>query len=98
MWHFYLGAPLTVVELAEDTVTRTVLGSDVLGGQRLQHVVPGGTWFGCHPAAVGEPGSYSLVGCTVSPGFEFADFELGEREFLLRDFPHAAEDIVRLTT
>ncbi len=108
-WHFYLGKPLTVVDIAPEdgTVTRTVLGHDLAAGQAVQHVVPGGRWFGCHPArehdgaAAGErhadERSYSLVGCTVAPGFDFADFEMAKRSELLRLFPHAAADVTRLT-
>jgi hypothetical protein len=53
--------------------------------------VPAGTWFG-------PPGSaFSLVGCTVSPGFEFSDFELGRREVLLPQFPDARDWVEQLT-
>ena len=63
-------------------------------GELLQHVVSAGTWFGALPA----PGSrYSLVGCTVSPGFEFSDFELGKRDVLLAQFPEAREHVEALT-
>lgn len=81
IWHFYEGGPLVVAELAEDgAVRRTVLGRDRARGETLQHVVPRGTWFGAYPAE-GTP--FALVGCTVSPGFEFSDFELARREALL---------------
>ncbi|MDP1829229.1 MAG: cupin domain-containing protein [Archangium sp.] len=57
-------------------------------------MVPAGTWFGALPA----PGSaFSLVGCTVSPGFEFSDFELARRDALLPQFPDAREWIDQLT-
>ena len=112
VWHFYLGEPLTVYELSPTTGVekRTLLGSDVLTGQALQHVVPAGAWFGSHlaadagaaagPAAAPPPGDsrdYALVGCTVAPGFDFADFEMAKRADLLQTFPHAAADIARLT-
>lgn len=58
----------------------TVLGSDVLRGQSLQHVVPAGAWFGCLPCAGTE---FGLVGCTVAPGFTFPDFELASLRRLL---------------
>ena len=84
------------MELAESGVRRTRLGSDLLAGERVQYVVPAGVWFGAYlePA---EAESYALVGCTVAPGFNFADFEMGERGELLRAFPRAYEDIMRLT-
>lgn len=93
VWHFYLGDPLLVVELqprGPAKVTRLGRGH----GELLQHVVPAGTWFGAMPA-MGS--AYSLVGCTVSPGFEFEDFELGQRADLLRQFPESRESIETLT-
>ena len=93
MWHFYLGEPLTVVQISPDEeLKKTVLGQDVKAGQRLQHAVPAGDWFGAYP----NPGSqFSLVGCTVSPGFDFADFEMAGRDQLLKEFPHA-KDVIEL--
>lgn len=94
-WHFYLGGPLTVVQISpKGKVEKIVLGQDVLNGQKVQHVVPAGYWFGAYP----NPGSeYSLVGCTVAPGFDFADFELGTRADLLKQFPQAKNVIEQLT-
>ena len=95
LWHFYLGGPLRLVQIFPDgRVEEVVLGSDVEAGHRLQHAVPRECWFGAYP----EPGSsFSLVGCTVAPGFDFADFEMGEREQLLAEFPHARQIIEQLT-
>ena len=62
VWHFYLGGPLTVVEVTEAGVKTTTLGQDLAGGQDLQHVVPPDTWFGAAPC---EGTGYALVGCTV---------------------------------
>lgn len=96
VWHFYRGDPLLVIELragGPPKVTR--LGADHRKGEQLQHVVPAGTWFGAMPA----PGSqFSLVGCTVSPGFEFSDFELGQREALLSQFSECKEAVLSLTS
>lgn len=94
-WHFYLGGPMTLVQISpEGKVEKIVLGSDVLNGQKVQHVVPAGYWFG----AYSNPGSeYSFVGCTVAPGFDFADFEMGERADLLKLFPNAKDAIEQLT-
>lgn len=91
IWHFYLGGPMSVATLHEDgREDRTLLGP----GHALQHVVPAGAWFGAWP----EPGTaYSLVGCTVAPGFEFADLEIAQRAPLLARYPHAHELIERLT-
>ena len=95
MWHFYLGGPLTLVQIdAQGGIATVVLGSDWQAGHQLQHVVPAGHWFGGFP---NPDSTYSLVGCTVSPGFDFADFEMGQREALLRRFPHAQDYIRKLT-
>ncbi|MGD1903222.1 MAG: cupin domain-containing protein [Geitlerinemataceae cyanobacterium] len=78
VWHFYAGAPLTIVEVSPEFGAReTVLGIDLAAGQRPQYVVSAGTWFG----AIADRGD-TLVGCTVAPGFDFADFELGDRATL----------------
>lgn len=94
-WHFYLGDPMTVVQISpEGKVEKIILGQDILKGQKVQHVVPAGYWFGAYP----NPGSeYSLVGCTVAPGFDFADFEMGTRAALLKQFPNAKDVIEHLT-
>lgn len=85
MWHFYLGGPLRLATLSPDGRSEEILlGQDILHGQQVQVVVPAGTWFGATP---GCGSAFSLVGCTVAPGFEFADFELARPEVLLRDFP-----------
>lgn len=90
IWHFYEGGPLIVYELRDDgSVSMTRLSPD-----HPQHVVPAGTWFGSAPA----PGSaYSFVGCTVAPGFDFADFELAEADALLAPggWSREAQDVIR---
>lgn len=95
VWHFYLGDPLQVVELTESgSIQVTILGTDFAAGQVPQHVVPAGRWFGACPA----PGSnFSLVGCTVAPGFDFADFDVAARDDLLVAYPDASDWIRRLT-
>jgi len=95
VWHFYLGGPLQVVELTESgDVQVTTLGTDFTAGQVPQHVVPAGRWFGAYPA----PGSsFSLVGCTVAPGFDFADFDVAERDDLLATYANASDWVSRLT-
>jgi len=86
-WHFNLGGPLSIIELVPGKPPRrTVLGPNPAKGHVLQYTVKAGTWFGALP----EPETtYSLVGCTVSPGFEFEDFTLGNRHELLQLFPEA---------
>lgn len=93
LWHFYLGDPLRLVMISpEGRPEEVVLGQDVTRGQHLQWAVPAGYWFGAAPA---PESAFSLIGCTVAPGFDFADFELGEREALLRLFPDARELVER---
>jgi len=94
-WHFYAGTGVTVHVIHPDGRYRPLcLGRDLAAGELFQGVVPHGCWFG---ASVEEPGGYALVGCSVAPGFEFADFELGERAALLAAFPQHAELVIRLT-
>ena len=91
MWHSYLGGPLRLAMLGGDAPAREVLlGSDIRAGHEVQFVVPGGVWFGATPAA---DAGFCLVGCTVAPGFEFEDFEMGSRASLERMFPQAKEMI-----
>jgi predicted cupin superfamily sugar epimerase len=90
-WHFYLGGPLTIVQIMPDgTVEEVVLGRGVKNGQKLQHVVKAGVWFGAYPR---EGSGYSFVGCTVAPAFDFSDFELGKRDELLKQFSQAERAI-----
>ena len=70
------------------------LGRCLDEGESLQAVVAAGCWFG---AAVDVPGSYALVGCTVAPGFDFADFEMPDRGQLLKLYPQHEEIIRKLT-
>jgi|ERR1051325_411308 predicted cupin superfamily sugar epimerase len=95
IFHFYLGSPLRMLQLDADGTGRTILlGPDVLAGQQLQAVVPRGVWQG----SLLEPGgSFALIGCTVAPGFEYADYEPGDRQTLLAQYPAHAELIRRLT-
>ncbi len=95
IWHFYLGGPIAIVEInPKGKVIKTVLGSNLAKGEVLQHVVPAGVWFGAYPNFGTE---YALVGCTVAPGFDFKDFELGDKRGLLKKFPNAEEEIELLT-
>src|SRR5581483_9443153 len=87
-WHHYLGDPLelhTIDATGEHVLVR--LGKELLAGERPQHVVPAGTWQAARVAGSG----FSLCGCTVAPGFDFADFEMPSRAELLARFPQHAE-------
>ncbi|MEM7613875.1 MAG: cupin domain-containing protein [Pseudomonadota bacterium] len=73
IWHFYAGAPLalSLSEHDDSTPARHTLGPEIMAGQRPQIIVPPGHWQSAR-----STGDWSLVGCTVSPGFEFDHFEL----------------------
>lgn len=95
MWHFYYGSGLVVhvIEPAgEYCMTR--MGCDAESGEVFQAVVRAGSWFG---AEVLGRSSYALVGCTVAPGFDFEDFEMGKRLELVRAYPEHRTMIERLT-
>ncbi len=95
VWHFYDGSPLVVEVIHPDGCAESLrLGRDVSAGERPLAVVPAGSWFG---AQVAEPAGFALAGCTVAPGFDFADFEMPPRATLLNLYPQHAELIERLT-
>jgi predicted cupin superfamily sugar epimerase len=95
VFHFYAGDPVEMLQLTSGAGGRKlVLGPDVAGGQVPQLVVPAGVWQGSRLVA---GGAYALLGATVSPGFDRADFTAGERAALFAEFPEHAPDIERLT-
>lgn len=96
MWHFYYGTPLNVYYIDHQGFVQTIkLGDNPENGEVFQAVVPSGVWFGSKPS---QPNGYSLVGCTVAPGFSFADFEMASREKLMKQYPEHKEIINILTT
>jgi predicted cupin superfamily sugar epimerase len=94
IFHFYEGGPLEVLCLREgEPPVIHRLGLDLARGERPQLVIPAGTWF----AAELVPGApHCLFGCTVAPGFEFADFELASGPELAARFPTVADRIARM--
>lgn len=95
VFHFYLGDPVRMLQLAPDGRGETVvLGSDVLAGQRPQLLVPRGVWQG---SLLESGGAFALLGCTVAPGFEYADYEGGSRKQLIEHYPEHARLIEQLT-
>jgi predicted cupin superfamily sugar epimerase len=94
IFHFYLGDPVEMLELHPDGSSRTItLGSDP-GTMRLQHVVRGGVWQGTRLI---DGGLWALMGCTVAPGFDYADYEAGG-EALVENWSDRREAILaRLT-
>ena len=93
-WHFYDGGTLLVHEITmQGQYKCTRLGKDIANGDVFQYVVPANHWFASEPA----PGSeFSLVGCTVAPGFDFADFEMAKVNELLKLFPQHGTMVERL--
>lgn len=95
VWHFYAGGPLEVFVFDPAGNLEIIrLGSDPDQGEVFQAVVPAGYWFASRPAA-GTP--YSLVGCTVAPGFDFADFELSNSQTVISKNPEHQKLIQELT-
>ena len=94
-FHFYLGDPVEQLVLEPGGAgRRVVLGHDLAAGQRVQHTVPRGAWQGARLAA---GGAWALLGPTVAPGFDLADFEAGERAALLAGWPEQRALIEALT-
>ena len=94
MWFFHAGSPLIVHTLDENGHTENKVGLNLLNGEQPQFLVKKDTIFG---SSVQSENGYSLVSCTVSPGFEFSDFELFTKEDLLPLFPEHEAIISRLT-
>jgi predicted cupin superfamily sugar epimerase len=95
LWHFYDGGPLAIHVIdAEGQRSDILLGNDPERGDSPQAVVKAGCWFGTR---LRTADSFALVGCTVAPGFDFADFELGDRAELLRLYPQHGRLIEQLT-
>jgi predicted cupin superfamily sugar epimerase len=94
IWYFHAGSPLIVHMLDENGHTENHIGLALELGQQPQFLVPKETIFG---SSVLHNNSYSLVSCTVAPGFDFADFELFSASDLLPLFPECKEIIERLT-
>ena len=95
VFHFYGGDAVEMLQLREGGRGVTVvIGNDLLRGERPQMAVERGVWQG---SRLVEGGKWALLGCTVSPGFEFEDYETGGREELCARWPEFAEEIARLT-
>jgi predicted cupin superfamily sugar epimerase len=95
MWHFYYGDTLIIYEIdTNGQMLQHHLGNDPDKGETFQCVINAGNWFA---ARVAEGGSYTLTGCTVSPGFDFVDFELAVRDELIAQYPQHAALIEALT-
>lgn len=95
IWHYYQGSSVRIHMISKDgSYSNVVVGCDFDQDELPQFVVPGNTYFA---AEVVNQNDFTLVGCTVSPGFDFKDFELSKREELLEQFPQHSEVISNFT-
>ena len=95
LFHFYLGDPVEMLQLHPGGASkRVIIGNDLVAGHHPQVVVERGVWQGSRLIVNGE---WALLGCTVTPGFEFEDYTQGRRDELVEDWPEDAELIRALT-
>lgn len=95
IFHFYLGDTVEMLQLFEDGQAKVVkLGQNLAAGEQLQVVLPAGVWFGSRLVA---GGTYALMGTTVAPGFDFVDFERGNRAELQERYCEYSRMISDLT-
>lgn len=96
MWHFYLGSPIELHIISTNGHYSCVtIGNSIVDDQYLQYVVRGGDYFAARTFQ--KKNAYSLLGCTVAPGFNFVDFEMPSRNTLLELFPQHRKIIMALT-
>src|SRR5689334_23825474 len=96
IWHFYSGSSLTLYIIdSKGKLKEAFLGPNISKGETFQLAVKSGSWFA---ASVNEKKSYSLVGCTVSPGFDYKDWEIGNRKRLAEMYPEHKQIIERYTS
>ncbi len=95
VFHFYGGDAVEMLHLSPNGTSQVFrLGAHILDGELCQLVVPKNTWQGCRLV---DGGRYALLGCTVSPGFDFKDYESGSRSELLMKYPEQKDRILKLT-
>jgi predicted cupin superfamily sugar epimerase len=94
VFHFYLGDPVEMLQLRDGQSQRLVIGTDLVAGMQPQVVVPFGTWQG---SRLIPGGRFALLGATMAPGFDYADYEPGERPWLMAEFPEQGDLIACLT-
>ena len=91
---FHQGEPAELFIIQDGELIRVLLGNDLEKGETPQYVVPSGNWIA---ARVKGGKGYSLVGCAVTPGFDFVDFDAADRQALIREYPHLREIIEEFT-
>ncbi len=94
-WHFYDGSKIVIYVIDEGgKLNKILLGRNIEKGESLQTVIKHNSWFA---AELSDKISFAIIGCTVAPGFDFNDFELGKRDDLINTFPQLRELIYKLT-
>lgn len=94
LWYYHDGGSLSIYVIEDHKLTVHRLGNDPERGEVLQVTIPANCWFG---ARVNEQETFTLCSCSVAPGFDFADFELAERNTLTKNFPKHQNIIEQLT-
>lgn len=95
VFHFYAGDAAEMIQIDEaGNLTRYAIGPDIMNGQVPQVIVRAGVWQGLR---LKPGGKWALMGTTVAPGFEFEDFEVGERNKMINEFPEHENDIKQYT-
>jgi uncharacterized protein len=94
LWFFHQGEPLEILSIQNGELVSTILGNNIVKGELPQAIIPANTWFASH---VKDETGYALVSCTVAPGFDFADFELAERNDLIAQYPQLKQIIEEFT-
>lgn len=95
VFHFYGGDPVEMIQIdANGNIKYITIGADIFNDESPQVVMPKGVWQALRLKA---GGAWALMGTTVAPGFEFEDFELGDRESMAGQFPQHRDDIMKFT-
>jgi hypothetical protein len=93
-WFFHQGQTLEILLLKNGKIEFIKLGNDIERGESPQALMPANSWFAAH---VENSSGFSLVSCSVSPGFDFVDFELADRKKLTKEYPSLSEIIKNFT-
>lgn len=94
LWFFHKGNPIEIYYIFKGELVKVTLGKNLEKGHVLSFMIPANTWFA---AKLKHSRGFALVSCTVSPGFEFDDFELAERDRLIEEYPGLKQIIKEFT-
>lgn len=94
MWYYHQGETVEILMIQNKCLRIEYLGNTIERCEQPQILVPANTWFA---AGIRGKEGYALVSCSVSPGFDFRDFEMGNRAQLINEFPYLRNDIIRYT-